>query len=61
MKALVDRSQEVEISGSKRGGRKRGKGVGGEKGVREALRGRSIRTSREWAQTSVVVIWCVVM
>ena len=56
MKALVDRSQEVEISGSKRGGRKRGKGGGGEKGVREALRGRSIRTSREWAQTSVVVM-----
>ena len=37
MKTLVDRSQEVEMTGSKRGGRKRGKGGGGEKGVREAV------------------------
>lgn len=55
MKALEDRSKEVEMTGSERGGRKRGKGGGGEKGVREALWG----PQRQDQQG--VVMRCVVM
>lgn len=55
MKALVDRNQEVEMMGSERGGRKRGKGGGGEKGLREALWGPQHQDQQG------VVMRCVVM